>query len=303
MDLRVAFMGTPDFAVPSLIKLSGEFQIVGVVTQPDRPAGRKRQLIAPPVKNTTLELGLDLIQPEDINSDQAYQIIKAWRPDLICVAAFGQILKPRLLDLPEHGCLNVHASLLPRWRGASPINAAILAGDSHSGITIMIMGPGLDDGPIIAQKRIAIGNDQTAGSLSNRLAERGAELLVETIPPYIAGQITLMEQDHSQATTTRMLKKKHGLLDFDTDADQLSRKVRAFSPWPGTYTFWEENRLIIHQARSENVTSPGAGVLTRYDGFPAIGTKEGILILEQLQLAGKKNVTGPEFLNGNPDWP
>ncbi len=303
MDFRVVFMGTPDFAVPSLVKLSDDFLVVGVVSQPDRPAGRKRQLVAPPVKSTALDLGLDIIQPEDTNSDDAFRIIKDWRPDLICVAAFGQILKPRLLDLPEHGCLNVHASLLPRWRGASPINAAILAGDTHSGVTIMKMGPGLDDGPILSQARIPIGIDQTAGSLSSQLADLGAELLVETIPPYISGQIIPEDQDPSLVTLAGMLKKSSGLLDFDSDADLLARKVRANTPWPGTYTFWNEKRLIIHQVRSVSVTSPGAGVLTRYDGFPAIGASEGMLVLEQLQLAGKNNVSGSEFLNGNPEWP
>jgi methionyl-tRNA formyltransferase len=303
MDLRVVFMGTPDFAVPTLYKLTDHFDVIGVVTQPDRPAGRKRELLAPPVKTTAEELGLDLIQPDDINAELAYQRIVAWNPDLICVAAFGQILKPRLLELPEHGCLNVHASLLPRWRGASPINAAILAGDTHSGVTIMKMGPGLDDGPILAQESIEIGKDQTAGSLSNQLSELGADLLIRTIPSYITGQISLQDQDHSRASMAKMLQKRSGQLDFETDAEHLARMVRAFAPWPGTFTFWDEKRVIIHQARSETVTSPGPGVLTRYDGFPAIGTGQGILVLEQLQLAGKKILTGPEFLNGNPDWP
>ncbi len=303
MDIRVVFLGTPDFAVPSLIELASRFQVAGVVTQPDRPSGRGRHLVPSPVKATALDLGLEIYQPRDVNAGESLDRIGSWKPDLICVAAFGQILKPRLLDLPAHGCLNLHASLLPRWRGASPINAAILAGDSRSGVTIIKMGPGLDDGPILAQIEVEIRPDQTAGSLSDQLAENGARLLVQTIPPYLDGEITPLAQDENQATMTRLLKKNAGQLDFSDPADRLARMVRAYSPWPGTFTSWNDTRLIVHRARSEVVTSPGIGVLTRYDGYPAIGTSHGILILEELQLAGKKRAAGPDFLNGNPSWP
>lgn len=303
MDIRVVFMGTPDFAVPTLKKLAGNFQVAGVVTQPDRRSGRGQQLIFSAVKQAALDLELEVFQPENVNTDQTLERIKSWNPDLICVAAFGQIIKPDLLDLPIYGCLNVHASLLPRWRGASPINAAILAGDTHSGVTIMKMGPGLDDGPILTQKIIEIGPKETAGSLSTKLAELGASLLVETIPLYLNGQIDLKEQDPRLATRARMLRKSAGELDFSFSAEELARTVRAYAPWPGTYTFWEEKRLIIHQASAKSVTSPGSGVLTRYEGAPAIGTNLGVLVLEQLQLAGKKRSSGFDFLNGNPDWP
>jgi methionyl-tRNA formyltransferase len=295
-------MGTPDFALPSLIKMAEVFQVVGVITQPDRPSGRGKKITSSPVKGAALQLGLELFQPEAANSENALKQIRDWDPDLICVAAYGQILKPTLLDLPRFGCINVHASLLPRWRGASPINAAILNGDSHSGVTIMKMGPGLDDGPILTQESIEILPEETAGSLFDRLANLGGELLVTTIPSYFEGKITPQVQDPTFSTYAPQLNKSAGELNFELSAEFLDRTVRAFSPWPGTYTFWNDLRLIIHQARAVSVTSPGAGVLSVYDGYPAIGTNAGILVMEQLQLAGKKKVTGPAFLNGNPNW-
>jgi methionyl-tRNA formyltransferase len=302
MDPRIVFLGTPDFAVPVLESLSSQFGIVGVITQPDRPSGRGRQLIPSGVKKAALRLELEIHQPESVNHKSALDLIAGWHPDLICVAAFGQILSPQLLSLPLHGCLNLHASLLPRWRGASPINAAILAGDKHSGVTIMKMEAGLDDGPILAQQELAIGSQETAGSLSVRLAELGADLMATTIPPYLAGTIIPQPQDPSLATYARMLRKGDGELDFTQPAELLARQVRAYSPWPGTFTFWNRQRLIIHQARPVPVSSPGPGVFSEYKGFPAIGTGEGMLVLDQLQLAGKKSLPGNQFIQGTPDW-
>ena len=302
MDLRIAFMGTPDFAVPSLTKLAEHFTVAGVITQPDRPSGRGRKLISPAVKRIAEELGLETFQPDDINLPSSLNVILDWSVDLICVAAFGQLLKTPLLEMPISGCLNVHASLLPRWRGASPINASILAGDTHSGVTIMKMGPGLDDGPILAQESVAIGPEETAGILSDRLAELGGDLLIKTIPAYLLNKIDPQPQDPDLATYARLLKKKSGELDFSQSAADLTRKVRAYSPWPGTFTTWEDKRLLIHESSSIPVSSPGAGVFINHEGKPAIGTGKGILILETLQLAGKKSVSGEEFLNGTPSW-
>ena len=302
MDLRIAFMGTPDFAVPSLAKLVENFTIAGVVSQPDRPSGRGRKLISPPVKITAQDLRLEVFQPADVNTAPSLEVIRSWKADLICVAAFGQLLKTELLSLPEGGCLNVHASLLPRWRGASPINAALLAGDTHSGVTIMKMGPGLDDGPILAQESVPIGPEETAGTLSDRLAELGGDLLVKTIPSYVRGEIIPQSQDPDLVTYAHLLKKKAGKLDFSQTSADLVRKVRAYSPWPGTFTTWEGKRLLIHKSSSISVTSPGAGVFIKYEGKPAIGTSEGILVLDKLQLAGKRSVSGEEFLNGTPSW-
>jgi len=303
MDIRLVFMGTPDFAVPTLVELAKNYQIAGVITQPDRPTGRGRKLIPNPVKLTAENLHLNLYQPQNTNSSSALERIRDWNPDLICVTAFGQILSPELLSTPEHGCLNVHASLLPRWRGASPINAAIQEGDLTTGVTIMKMAEGLDNGPILDQISIDISDDDTAGSLSERLAILGAELLVKTIPEYLQGGIQLNHQDSNQATYAGMLKKQDGLLDFGQSAEGLARKVRAYYPWPGTYTFWNDQRLIIHQARSAPVTSPGINVFIKHEGLPAVGTVDGILIFEILQLAGKKKLAGSDFLRGISEWP
>ena len=303
MNPSLIFMGTPDFAVPVLEKLSNNFQIIGVITQPDRPSGRGRKLVPPAVKVSAESLNLEIFQPQDVNSKSSLEIIKSWNPDLITVAAFGQILSPTLLALPHFGCLNVHASLLPRWRGASPINAAILENDLRSGVTIMKMAEGLDDGPILTQESTSIQPQETAGSLSDRLSVIGADLLVKTIPLYLSGDIQTQIQDQSKTTYAHMLKRGDGLLDFNQPAEQLARKVRAYSPWPGTFTYWDDQRLIIHQAQAINVTSPGSGVFTRYESLPAIGTGEGLLALKILQQAGKRKNTGKEFLHGSTDWP
>lgn len=303
MDMRLVFMGTPDFAVPALVELQRSFQIAGVVTQPDRPAGRGRQTIPSAVKLAAIELALEVYQPQDTNSPPALEQIKSWQPDLICVAAFGQILSPELLAVPRLGCLNLHASLLPRWRGAAPINAAILAGDSKTGVTIMKMAAGLDDGPILSQHALQIGPDDTAGTLSARLAETGARLLAETIPGYAEGSMLPRPQDPALVTYARMLTKGDGSLDFSQTAVDLARKVRAFTPWPGTFSNWKGQRLIIHKARALSVTSPGGGVFLTWEGLPAVGTADGILVLLELQLAGKKRLPGADFLRGLPGWP
>ena len=295
-------MGTPDFAVPVLEKLTEEFSVEGVITQPDRPSGRGKKILKPPVKHTAETADLDVFQPQNVNSPDSLKVINNWKPDLIVVAAFGQILKTSILDLSPYGCINVHASLLPRWRGAAPVNAAILAGDRTTGATIMKMEEGLDNGPILSQETIKINPEDTGGKLSSRLADIGADLLVRTIPPYLKGEIIPEPQDHSLATYAPRLKKEDGLLDFNQPAVDVSRKVRAYSPWPGTYTSWKEQRLLIHQATSVNVTSPGPGVFTIYEGLPAIGTAEGLVIMNSLQLAGKRKLTGQEFLLGSPDW-
>jgi len=303
MSPSLIFLGTPDFAVPVLEKLSKSFQVIGVITQPDRPSGRGRKLVPPAVKVSAESLNLEIFQPQDVNSKLSLDLIKSWNPDLITVAAFGQILSPALLALPHYGCLNVHASLLPRWRGASPINAAILENDTFSGVTIMKMAEGLDDGPILTQESTPIQSHETAGSLSERLSAIGADLLVKTIPSYISGDIQTQTQDQSKITYAHLLKRQDGLLDFKQSAEQLARKVRAYSPWPGTFTYWDDQRLIIHQAQAINVTSPGSGVFTRYESLPAVGTGEGLLVLNTLQQAGKRKNTGKEFLHGSIDWP
>jgi methionyl-tRNA formyltransferase len=221
---------------------------------------------------------------------------------LIVVAAFGQILKPDVLDLPTHGCLNVHGSLLPRWRGAAPLNAAILYGDSQTGVTIMKMDPGLDTGPILSKRAIPIGSQDTAGSLYNVIAELGADLLVETIPPYLRGEIRPKPQEGAASTYAPMLKKSDGELDFSQDAEYLARKVRAYFPWPGTFFDWSDAPLKVHAAHAVGCDSPGVGVRTIQDGKPAVGTGAGMLVLDQVQPAGKKKMAGEVFVLGAKGW-
>lgn len=302
MSDRVVFMGSPEFALPSLRRLNEHMDVVGVVTQPDRPAGRGREISPPPVKRLALEMDIPLIQPGRLRDPRAMEQLRAWAPDVIVVAAFGQILKPEVLGLPPHGCVNVHASLLPRWRGAAPIQAAILHGDRETGVTIMRMDPGVDTGPVLRQKAIRISPEDTAGTLSPRLAEIGAELLVETLPAYLSGALIPSPQDDSRATFAPMLKKADGELDFQQTAEALARRVRAFHPWPGTFLIWEDRRLAVHQAHAHPGPSPGIGVRTSTERSPAIGTPEGILVLDTVQPAGKRAMAGDVFYRGARDW-
>jgi methionyl-tRNA formyltransferase len=298
-------MGSPEFALPTLRRLaeSKDYTILGVVTQPDRPAGRGRQLTPPPVKTLALQLGLDVIQPERLRLPEAQERLRAWSPDLIVVTAFGQILRQNVLDLPRFGCINVHASLLPRWRGAAPIQAAILNGDTHTGATIMRMDAGIDTGPLIAQSRLDIFPDDTAGTLSPRLAEEGARLLMSTLPEYLGGALVAMPQDETRATYAPMLRKEDGLLDFSQPAAALANRVRAFLPWPGAYTLWQEQPLNILAARAETAPPPAQpGRRAVIHGLPAIAAADGWLLLEQVQPAGKRPMPGPVFLPGARSW-
>ena len=304
---QVVFMGSPDFAVPILEALAapagnGPYRLVGVVTQPDRPAGRGRILVPPPVKTAALRLGLPLMQPERLRRPEALEQLRGWNPDLIVVAAFGQILRPEVLDLPRHGCINVHGSLLPRWRGAAPIQAAILAGDGETGITIMKMDPGVDTGPILSQRAVPIDPQETGGSLFEKMAPLGAGLLLETLPRYLSGELVPQRQPEDGITYAPMLKKEDGRLDFSLPALQLERLVRAFQPWPGSYFEWNGTSLKVQRAHVSGEKSPGAGRRLIVEGCPAIGTGEGILVLEEVQPAGKKSMPGKAFLAGARDW-
>lgn len=300
---KIVFMGSPDFAVPSLRALADNFDVLGVITQPDRPAGRGRKLTAPPIKVVAESLGFPILQPQRLHTDQdAMAKLGFWKPDLIVVAAFAQILKPDVLDLPRYGCLNVHGSLLPRWRGAAPLNAAILHGDTETGITIMKMAPGLDTGPMLMKRAVPIQSDDTAGSLFGVMADLGAALLVETIPPYLRGDLIPEPQDDSLATYAPMLNKSDGLLDFILPAVDLARQIRAYHPWPGTYFQWSGTPLKVHAAHPIRKTSPGVGIFTTHDEHPAVGTSDGILVLDQVQPAGKKSMSGDVFLRGARGW-
>lgn len=303
MKPKIVFMGSPDFAVPTLKALAEQYPVAGVITQPDRESGRGRVVTPPAVKSLALELGLPVVQPTRLRQPEAMELLRYWAPDLIIVAAFGQILRADVLDLPPHGCLNVHASLLPRWRGAAPIQAALLHGDPQTGVTIMRMDPGIDTGPALSQRGEPILDTDTAATLSERLAQLGANLLIETLPGYLSGGILPRSQDDRLATYAPMLKKEQGELDFTRPAVDLVRQVRAYNPWPGAFTAWQGQPLKIHRAHAaqlRDANPPGVHVL--YEGLPAIAAGEGVLVLDELQLPGKKALTGKIFLQGARNW-
>jgi methionyl-tRNA formyltransferase len=300
---RIVFMGTPDFAIPTLVALDEHHEVTGVVTQPDRRAGRGRKLIAPPVKETAIALGLVTIQPKVLDEPAAMEQLRDWQPELIVVAAFGQILKQPVLALPPHRCLNVHASLLPSYRGASPIAAAILAGEETTGVTIMRMDEGMDTGPLLAQVQCPIAADDTTETLTQKLAELGAELLVETLPGWLSGALEAQPQDDSQASYCRPLRKQDGHLDWSEPADLLERQIRAYDPWPGTYTTWQGQRLSVIQARAwPNVEAPGhPGEVVALEGGVGVVTGRGVLELKEVQLAGKRPMEAAVFIRGQRD--
>ncbi len=301
MKNRIVFMGSPDFALPTLEVLYQHFNVVGVVTQPDRPAGRGKRLRPPDVKVMAEALGLPVIQPKSLKDPTALEILENWNPDVIVVAAFGQILRDNVLTLPKFGCVNVHASLLPRWRGAAPIQSAILY-DDVTGVTIMKMDKGLDTGQILSQDAVSIPMDMTAGELSDRLAQLGAGLLVKTLPLYFNGEIIPQPQEDEKATYAPKLNKSDGQLEFSQPADFLTRKVRAFNPWPGTYQFFDCTRLKVYQAHVEGSESLKHGGRYVVDGLPAWGTVRGLLVLDEVQMEGKSRVSGEAFLNGAKNW-
>ncbi|MDW8352819.1 MAG: methionyl-tRNA formyltransferase [Anaerolineae bacterium] len=302
---RLIFMGTPDFAVPSLAALiQAKYDIVAVVTQPDAPAGRGRQLKPSPVKLLAQQHGLPILQPDSLKSPEVVEALRALAPDVIVVAAYGQILRQDVLDLPKHHCLNVHASLLPRWRGASPISAAIAAGDAITGVTIMLMEAGLDSGPILAQREEPIRPDDTTGTLTERLAHVGAELLVATLPKWLAGQITPQKQDESRVTLAGRLKKEDGKLDWSRSAAELERHVRAMSPWPSAFTTWQGQQLKVLRAELGGVghreeLPNGAVVLDRDHIYVKCGDGE-MLRLTEVQLEGKRAMDAEAFARGHP---
>lgn len=301
-------MGSPEFAIPILGALANQFQVQGVVTQPDRPSGRGRAVTSPPIKVLAETLDLPVIQPPNLRDPQTIQKLRNWNADVIVVAAFGQILREDVLNLPPYGCINVHASLLPRWRGAAPIQAAILKGDQQTGVTIMKMDSGIDTGPIINQRAIPISTEDTAGSLEVKLAQLGAELLVKTLPKYLHGEIHLQPQDEKESTYAPLLKKGDGELIFITPARDLAKKVRAFNPWPGTFMNWQGRMLKVHRAyaipssqqTSQSNLKPGTKII--HEGFPGVVTVDGILILTEVQPEGKKLMKGSDFLRGARGW-
>jgi methionyl-tRNA formyltransferase len=296
--MRVVFMGSPEFSIPTLKLLYGQFQIVGIVTQPDRPAGRGRAIRHSAVKTWGIEHDIPIIQPSRIRDPEVLNQIIAWEPIVIVVAAYGQIIPDAILDYPQHGCLNVHASLLPRWRGAAPVQASILHGDQETGVTIMRMDAGLDTGPILSKRHTAVLEEETGGELTARLALIGGELLIDTLTPYLQGDIQLTLQDESQATYAPMLKKSDGLLNFSLPAEQLTRQVRAYEPWPSSFFLWGSRRITVRKAHVSHRLISETGVVYELGGELAVGAGENLLVLDIVQPSGRNSMAGVEFIRG-----
>jgi methionyl-tRNA formyltransferase len=297
----VVFMGTPDFSVPILQALIKQYSVIGVVTQPDRPAGRKQQIHVSPVKQVALDHQIPVLQPERLRRPEAIAELKQWQPDVYVVAAFGQILPQSVLDIPQHGSINVHASLLPRWRGAAPIQAALRAGDAETGVTIMKMDAGLDTGPMLKMRAIPIASDETGASLHDKLSVLGAELLIETLPGYLDGIILPQAQPEAGITIAPQVKKEEGNIDWSQDAQTIERLIRAFTPWPGTFSFFKGQQLKI--LNSEVVSGSAApGKVVKVTNGIAVGTGRNLLRLKTIQLAGRKAMPVEEFVKGQADF-
>lgn len=300
--LKIIFMGTPDFAVPVLTSLiSSGYTLSAIFTQPDKKVGREQKLIYSPVKKLALKYKISLYQPEELNQ-RIEQKIRSLIPDLIVVAAYGKIIPKEILEIPKYGCLNVHASLLPKYRGASPIQAAILAGEKETGVTIMLMDEKVDHGPILAQRKEKIYNNDTGKTLHDRLSKKGAELLIEILPNWFEGKIKPQLQDHSKATYTKMLSRNDGRINWTKPADEIERQIRAYYPWPGSWTKWNGKRLKIFPDSTVSYqlsTNRKLGeVFLTKDERLAITCGKGYLVIGKLQLEGKKKMTTREFLKG-----
>ena len=297
--MRVVFIGTGEIGVPVLRWLldSGEQELVGIVTQPDKPVGREQRIQAPPIKAALGERDLPVLQPERIKREEAIAAIRKLEPDVIVVMAYGQILPRGVLEIPKIACLNLHASLLPKHRGAAPIQAAILAGDSETGITVMYMDEGLDTGDILLERSIPIAADETGGSLHDRLAEIAPRALEQALHLLGVGNAPRIPQNAGEATYAPKLEREHGLIDWKEPAEVIERKIRAFDPWPGSYTLvrddtGRERKLKIYRASLESSAGGAEGIR-----IPAAG---GTLLLLDVQLEGKKRMSAAEFVRGRP---
>ncbi|MBP1685416.1 MAG: methionyl-tRNA formyltransferase [Deltaproteobacteria bacterium] len=298
---RIVFFGTPDFAVPTLrALLAGPDSVVGVVCQPDKPAGRGQRLAVPPVKQLALEAGVPIFQPEKLRVPEAIAALTAWAPDLIVVAAYGKILPKSILDLPRLGCINVHGSILPKYRGAAPIQWAILRGEERTGVTIMRMNERMDAGDILLVAETDIGADETYGVLQTRLAELGAPALCEAVARLHAGTLVGQPQREEDMTLAPMIKKEDGRVDWRQPAMTLARMVRAFNPWPSAFTHLGTQQLKIHRAHADarTVNAPPGTVASLSAGVH-VATGEGTLVLDEVQLEGRKRLPAAEFARGS----
>ncbi|MCY4618837.1 MAG: methionyl-tRNA formyltransferase [Chloroflexi bacterium] len=300
---RVLFYGSPDFAIPTLQALiDSPFRPIAVVTQPDARAGRGRSLRPPPIKQLAADHDIPALQPAKLRDRAAIAQIASLRPDLQIVAAYGQLIPTEILDLPSHGSLNVHASLLPRWRGASPISEAILQGDSETGVSIMLVDESEDTGDILRQQSTPVSPTENAGELSDRLAQIGARLLLETIPDWLNGAITPIPQDSDRATRARRVKKSQGRIDWQQPADQIARHIRAYTPWPAAATTLDQTPIRVTLATySNSAVQSLPGTILQAGTTIDVATANGVLQILRLQRAGKRELSAEEFARGTRD--
>lgn len=301
---RIVFFGTPDISVPVLSALvKKKYAVVGVVTQPSKPAGRSRVLLSSPVREAAEIHGLAVSAPVALSHD-FLRAFKRLRPDLAVVAAYGLIIPRKFLDVPRFGFVNIHPSLLPKYRGASPIQAVLLSGDKETGVTVMKMDEKMDHGPLLAQKKTKLSGAETYEELGTRLFDLGAELLTEILPRYLSGEIVPLEQDHAKATVTRLIKKQDGKIDWRFPAERIERMVRAYMPWPGAYTFWQGARLMILKSsvfdRNEKNNTPGK-VMQKH-GTVVVACGCGQLAVERVKLAGNKEMPIKDFVRGHKSF-
>jgi methionyl-tRNA formyltransferase len=302
--MRVVFMGSPEFALPSLRQLIAHgHDVVGVFTQPDRPSGRGRKPAPPPVKLLALEQGIPVFQPASISKPDAVAELRRLAPDVGVIAAYGQILRQAVLDVPPLGVLNVHASLLPRWRGAAPIPAAILAGDVVTGATIMQVRLALDAGPMLARVEVPIGSDDTTATLTPRIAEAGAELLADVLPPWAAGEIVAEEQDDALATYAPQIEKSAALIDWTNDTTEtVDRKVRAYDPWPVAYTLVDGQLLrILACTPAPRAGDAAPGSVFVHDGALCVVTADAAVALIRVQGPGGRPMSGADYARGHAE--
>lgn len=304
LPIRTIFIGTPSFAIPALEALLRDpfFEICGVITQPDRPVGRSQIVTEPPIKKLGKERGLTVYQPERIGNFTAE--IANLKPDLIILVAYGQIIPKEILDIPTYGCVNVHGSLLPKYRGAAVIQAPIINGDTETGVTIMLMDEGLDTGPILAQSRIKLSNTETAQTLFPKIAKLGAEALIHAMHRYINGSAKPIPQNDAEASYVKMLKKEEAKIDWSKTATEVERFTRAMFPWPVTWSNWENKLVKIYEVDpvplSINQYRPGQLFLS--NGRLAVQCGINSLLIKRLQLEGKTEMTAEDFLKGQPDF-
>ena len=301
--MRIVFMGSPEFAVPPLERLVlNKYQVVAVYTQPDKPAGRGRSLVSTPVKRVATARKLSVVQPASLKEAEVVAQLADFRPDVIVIAALGQILPQSVLYIPTQGCINIHPSLLPKFRGASPVASAILAGDDFTGVSLMLMDEGLDTGPVLGRAQIAISPWDTTGSLTAKLSLIAAQLLLEILPRWLRGDIEPQAQNEAEATFSQQISKENGEVDWHLSAAEIWRRVRAFQPWPGCYTKWQGKQLkIIEAVPLSEGGGEDLGRVVAVEGVEAgfgVVAGEGVLGVAKVQMEGKKVMSAAEFLRG-----